>query len=111
MRHLLFSVTFSMRQRAPFSLSVCMPIIWIMFSSEIMELLVQVITSWQVIAVTVALVLYIRIVTYVAKDHGPRYVIREKTRRKKARKAPPGPEEVVAAPGASVNEELGLEEA
>jgi len=83
-----------------------------MFSGEVMELLVQVITSWQVIAVTVALVLYIRIVTYVAKDRqGPHYLIREKIRRRRAQKAPPGPEEVVAAPGASVNEELGLEEA
>jgi len=83
-----------------------------MFSSELMELLVQVITSWQVIAVTVALVFYVRIVTYVAKDyHRPRSSIKERIRRRRAQKAPPGPEEVVAAPGASVNEELGLEEA
>ena len=83
-----------------------------MFSSEVKELLVQVITSWQVIAVTVALVLYVRIVSYVAKEyHKPRTSLKSKIRRRRAQKAPPGPEEVVTAPGASVNDQLGLEEA
>ena len=38
-----------------------------MFSSEVRSLLVQVITSWQVLAVTVVLVIYIFLVNYVAK--------------------------------------------
>ena len=38
-----------------------------MFSSEIKQLLIQVISSWQVIAVTVVLIIYISIVNYVAR--------------------------------------------
>ena len=38
-----------------------------MFSSEIRNLLIQVITSWQVLAVTGVLVVYVFLVNYVAK--------------------------------------------
>ena len=38
-----------------------------MFSSEVRRMLLQVITSWQVIAVTIVLVIYLFIVNYVAK--------------------------------------------
>jgi hypothetical protein len=38
-----------------------------MFSAEIKKLLVEVITSWQVIAVTVVLVIYVFLVNYVAR--------------------------------------------
>ena len=74
-----------------------------------MQLLTQVITSWQVIAITVALVLYMSIVFRVAKKsyYRPKAVAQKKM---KKGKAAPGPEEVVAAPGATVNEELGLDE-
>jgi hypothetical protein len=40
-----------------------------MFSGELMGLLKQVVTSWQVIAVTVALVLYIFLVSYVGRTY------------------------------------------
>jgi hypothetical protein len=40
-----------------------------MFSGELISLLKQVITSWQVIAVSVALVLYIFLVSYVARTY------------------------------------------
>jgi hypothetical protein len=54
-----------------------------MFSKELSELLSQVITSWQVIAVTVALVLYIYLVNYAARRYRrPRFV--SKSRPKKA---------------------------
>ncbi|MDR2485829.1 MAG: hypothetical protein LBD55_10585 [Treponema sp.] len=38
-----------------------------MISNELKSLLIQVITSWQVIAVSVALVLYFSLVFYVAR--------------------------------------------
>jgi len=38
-----------------------------MFSSEIRKLLIQVISSWQVIAVTIVLIIYVSIVNYVAR--------------------------------------------
>jgi len=42
-----------------------------MFSGEIRRMLIQVITSWQVIAVTVVLVIYISVVNYVARIYNP----------------------------------------
>jgi hypothetical protein len=38
-----------------------------MFSQELKELLVQVITSWQVLAVTGVLILYVFLVNYVSR--------------------------------------------
>jgi len=38
-----------------------------MFSGEVRRMLLQVITSWQVIAVTIVLVIYLFIVNYVAR--------------------------------------------
>jgi len=38
-----------------------------MFTEEIRTMLVQVLTSWQVLAVTVLLVLYLSLVNYVAR--------------------------------------------
>lgn len=43
----------------------------VMFSAEVRELLVQVISSWQVITVTIVLVIYIFLVNYVAKLNRP----------------------------------------
>jgi hypothetical protein len=79
-----------------------------MVSSELTALLVQVITSWQVISVTVAIVFYMSVVSYVARlYHRPRAALKSKPKKQKA-VPPKGPEEV--ASGANVNEELGLEE-
>ena len=63
-----------------------------MSGSEIRSLLVQVITSWQVIAVTLAVVLYIALLNYVTK-----------TRR---RKPPPPPKPMKIKP----NKEEAAEE-
>ena len=38
-----------------------------MFSDEVRRMLLQVITSWQVIAITVVLIIYISIVNYAAR--------------------------------------------
>jgi Na+-transporting methylmalonyl-CoA/oxaloacetate decarboxylase gamma subunit len=58
-----------------------------MFSKEFTELLIQVVQSWQVIAVTIALVLFMYLVGYVARSyHHPRSV--SKSKPKKAKPAP-----------------------
>jgi len=55
-----------------------------MFSKELSELLIQVIKSWQVIAVTVALVLYMYLVSYAARRyHRPRSVSKSKPQKVK----------------------------
>jgi hypothetical protein len=56
-----------------------------MFSKELTELILQVIKSWQVIAVTVALVLYIYLVNYVARSyHRPHSVSKSKPKKVKS---------------------------
>jgi hypothetical protein len=58
-----------------------------MFHRELLELLFQVVKSWQVIAVTVALVLYMSLVGYAARTyHRPSYVSKSKPQ-KTAKKA------------------------
>ena len=65
-----------------------------MFSNELKELLPQVIRSWQVIAVTIAIVLYICLVNYVARTHHrPNFVSKTKPKKAKAKPAPKPAEE------------------
>jgi hypothetical protein len=81
-----------------------------MFSKEVVGLLLQVVTSWQVIAVTIAIVLYMSLVSYVSSAYRrPRAVSKNKPKKQKP-EALAGPEEVTTT-GANSNEELGLEEA
>ncbi|MDR1868425.1 MAG: hypothetical protein LBQ82_00395 [Treponema sp.] len=87
------------------------PIINEMFSKEFLELFMQLIKSWQVLVVTVGLVIYVYLVSYVARSyHRPRV---KKVKKTKAKKAEPvqeaGPEETEAS--GNSNDELGLEEA
>jgi len=83
-----------------------------MFSKEFFELLGQIIKSWQVIAVTVALVIYIYIVSYVARRyHRPMAIKKIKIpfkRRSKKSEPMTGPEEFESSHDS--NDELGLEE-
>ena len=63
-----------------------------MFSEELKTLLFQVITSWQVIAVTVVLILYFFLVSYVARlYHSPRSFSSFSAKPKKFKEAPPEP--------------------
>ena len=74
-------------------------------------MLLQVVGSWQVIAVTVALVLYMSLVSYTARSyHRPRSVSKSKPKKKKSKAAPPAakPEE---SAGGKEDDELGMEEA
>jgi len=78
------------------------------FSGNFFDLALQVIRSWQVIVVTVAIVLYVFLVNYVAKIYN----------RRKPRPPKPNKADTAAIPetaegeelAASDNDELGLEE-
>jgi cell division protein FtsW (lipid II flippase) len=82
-----------------------------MTSKELMALLIQIITSWQVIAVTVVVFLYFFLVSYVAKVYRRSRASMfpsAKTKRKKEKSAPAESDE--AGTGESADDELGLEE-
>jgi hypothetical protein len=77
-----------------------------MISKDMMDLIIQVIKSWQVIAVTITIVLYIFLVNYVARlYHRPRSVSKSKPQKAKVTKAPKE-----AAKKQDGNAELGLVE-
>jgi len=81
-----------------------------MFSKEFIDLFTQIIKSWQVIAVAVVVILYIKIVSYVGRGyHAPKRkrVVMKKEKKESAPAA--GPEE--SGSGSNSNDELGLEEA
>jgi hypothetical protein len=84
-----------------------------MFSKELLSLLLRVITSWQVIAVSVVIVLYLFLVSYVGNPyHRPRSVSSFPSRPKK-KKEKPAPVASGDAGGESkqeTNDDLGLEE-
>jgi hypothetical protein len=82
---------------------------------NLFDLLKEVLTSWQVIVVTLVLLLYTHIVSYVSqKYHQPRSFKKINLFKKKKDQAqvaavPEGPEEMIS--GGDSNDELGLEEA
>ena len=60
-----------------------------MFSEELKNLLIQVIKSWQVIAVSIVLVLYISLVNYAARAHKkPAFVSKLKPKKKEKKEKP-----------------------
>jgi len=80
------------------------------FSKEFFELLTEILKSWQVIAITVVLVIYMYIVSYVARKHRRPIAIKKVKIAKKEKAAPAaaGPEETESS--LDSNDELGLEE-
>jgi len=69
-----------------------------MFSGEVRRMLIQVVSSWQVIVVTVVLVIYISVVNWVAKIYDPNrrgshisLIPKTKKKKGKAEAAPPAP--------------------
>ena len=72
-----------------------------MFNAEVRRLLIEVISSWQVIAVTVVLIIYIALVRYVAK------IYHRRIRRPSRTKVKP---EKADIPVPSETDELSLEE-
>jgi len=82
-----------------------------MESLTVVELLKQVITSWQVIAVTIGIILYLNLVFFVTRgNRNPLKIHRMSAKNKPAKKE--NKPEVLEESGAgkSANEELGLEE-
>ncbi|MDR2942906.1 MAG: hypothetical protein LBV17_09975 [Treponema sp.] len=82
-----------------------------MFTKEFLEVLKQIIKSWQVIAAAVAVLLYINIVSYVSRSYHPPRRPREKKIKMKAEKTEPVPDAVQEEDESNSNDELGLEEA
>jgi len=78
-----------------------------MFSGNMVDLIIQTIKSWQVIAVTVAIVLFIFLVNYVTQPHRRRmFVSKAKSRPKKTKVV----KEKKKKPAAKTDdEELGLD--
>ncbi|MCL1814420.1 MAG: hypothetical protein FWG27_01160 [Treponema sp.] len=71
--------------------------------------LIKVITSWQIIVVTITLIIYFSLVSYVARTHHPSrsgFSINSKPRKEKAPKAAP----VEVPSGGEDDDELELEE-
>jgi hypothetical protein len=83
-----------------------------MFSEEFLEVLFQIITSWQVIAISVAILIYLSLVSYVAKAHHTPRVKRVKVKKEKNEAVlAAAPEESADSGGSNSNDDLGLEEA
>ena len=81
-----------------------------MFSKEILEILPEVIKSWQVLGVTIALVIYLSIffsIVRAKRRKAPKHAVKKK---KAGPKSAPKTPEVATGGGATTNEELGLEE-
>ncbi|MCL2265591.1 MAG: hypothetical protein FWC22_06080 [Treponema sp.] len=80
----------------------------------LIDIIKQVLTSWQVIAITIVILLYVSIVNYVSRTyHKPRAAKNNKTKVKKKKEAPAAlpagePEDNITNDS---NDELGLEEA
>ena len=75
-----------------------------MFSAEVRNLIIQVISSWQVLTVTIVIILYFFLVSYVARVY---------YRRRRPRKAPlpkRKTEEKSEDPVLDETDDLGLEE-
>lgn len=80
----------------------------VMFEKEIIKLLIQVVTSWQVIAISIGLILYLNIVFYMAKAYRrPRM---GKISVKKSKKKEAAVVQDTSSESSDSNDELGLEE-
>jgi len=84
-----------------------------MDKDTLIQIVLQVITSWQVIAITIAILLYIILVNHAAKSyHRPRTAKKVKVKKKKENKpeaAKSGSDDII--PENDSNDDLGLEEA
>jgi len=81
-----------------------------MFNSEVRNLLIQVITSWQVLAVTVVLIIYVFLVNHVAKLYHRRRIPPMIMPKIKKQKPENGDESDDNAASGSESEDMELEE-
>jgi hypothetical protein len=83
-----------------------------MISAELLPLLLKVISSWQVIVVTIAVILYFSLVSFVARASRSQYGasihsgVKSSLKKKKNKSTPA----VVETTEEDTNDELGLEE-
>jgi len=83
----------------------------IIIKMTIIELLKKVLVSWQVIAVTLAIIIYFFIVSYTARTyHRPRSSKKPKVKAPKKKKADAAAADSEGA-GSGGSDELGIEEA
>ncbi|MCL1959626.1 MAG: hypothetical protein FWF68_08510 [Spirochaetes bacterium] len=89
-----------------------MPIIIKMYPGGLFALIKDVISSWQVIAVTLAMLLFLKIVFYVSASYRRPIKIKKLIPKKKPKPEPAAanPDEIHEEAGGSANEELGLKE-
>ena len=78
-----------------------------MFSKEMIPILIEVIKSWEVIAVTIAIVIYFSLVSFVARTRSRSSSYYSKPKKQKPAKAAAVQE---VSPSGDSNDELGLEE-
>ena len=81
-----------------------------MFSADVRSLLVQVFSSWQVLTVTLVIILYFFLVTYVAKVYHNRPRKTPLPKKKSKAKEKEAGEEKPEDPLLDESDELGLEE-
>lgn len=81
-----------------------------MFSGEMVNTLIQVIKSWQVLAITVALIAFIFLINYVARTYRrPKFVSRSRPKKPKFKPAEK-PKKKEGDESEDSNAALGLEE-
>jgi len=78
-----------------------------MDTKELIPLLIHVVSSWEVIAVSIAILLYFFIVSSVGRTHGRRRKHSFNTKPKKSKPAPASAEPVIQEDS---NDDLGLDE-
>jgi hypothetical protein len=83
-----------------------------MLKGEVFKILIKVVTSWQVIVVTVALIIYISLVSYVARlYHKPGFSFApKKAKKQKPAEAVAAATQAAPAEGSGGDDELGLEQ-
>ena len=77
-----------------------------MYSESFFSLFIEVLKSWQVIVITIGLILLIFLVNYVARSYRPRTVSRSKPKKVRAKKQKKA--EVSSGVEDNSNEALGL---
>jgi hypothetical protein len=88
-----------------------MPIIIKMYPGGLFSLIKDVISSWEVLAVTLAMFLFLKIIFYVSASYRRPIKIKKLIPKKKPKTEPAAnPDEIHEEGGGSANQELGLEE-
>ena len=85
----------------------------IMFSKELLPLFIHVISSWQVIAVTIVIIFYFSLVSYVSRIHrrvSGAAIKHSKLKKKRSSQTAAAAPDTETGSSYDINDELGLEE-